>query len=61
MTISQSIAAALCVLGSLTGAAHASNINAEASFISFKVPAARFSTLKSCKPQAGTMRRTADR
>jgi hypothetical protein len=41
MTISQSIAAALCVLGSFTGAAHASNINGEASFISFKVPAAR--------------------
>jgi hypothetical protein len=41
MTISHSIAAALCVLGSLTGAAQASNINGEASFISFKVPAAR--------------------
>ena len=40
MTISHSIAAALCVLGSLTGAAHGSNINGEASFISFKVPAA---------------------
>jgi hypothetical protein len=40
MTISHSIAAALCVLGSLTGAAHGSNINGEASYISFKVPAA---------------------
>jgi hypothetical protein len=40
MTISHSIAAALCVLGSLTGAAHGSNINGEATFTSFKVPAA---------------------
>ena len=38
MTISHSIAAALCVLGSLTGIAHGSNINGEASYISFKVP-----------------------
>jgi hypothetical protein len=40
MTISHSIAGALCVLGLLTGAAHGSNINGEATYISFKVPAA---------------------
>lgn len=40
MTISHSIAAAFCVLGSLTGVAQGSNINGGANFISFKVPAA---------------------
>jgi hypothetical protein len=39
MTISHSIAAALCVLGSLTGAAHGSNINGQANYILFEVPA----------------------
>jgi hypothetical protein len=38
MAISRYMAAALCVLGSLTGAAHGSDINGEASFISFGVP-----------------------
>jgi hypothetical protein len=40
MTLSHSIAVALCVLGSLTGAAHGSNINGEATYISFSVPGA---------------------
>jgi hypothetical protein len=38
MPISRYMAAALCLLGSLTGAAHGSDINGEASFISFGVP-----------------------
>jgi hypothetical protein len=40
MTISHSIAATLCVLGSLTGAAHGSNISGQANYILFEVPAA---------------------
>jgi len=40
MTISHSVAAALCVLGSLTGTARGSNINGAATYISFKVPTA---------------------
>jgi len=40
LTISHSITAALLVLGSLTGVAHGSNINAEASYVAFTVSGA---------------------